>query len=828
MSRRLTGPSEQGGDSRLLTFMLLSVSILLFSQVFFSPRRPPDQAANGPAEVQADEEKRAGDGVADGDGAAAADGDPAPPGDDTLGDDTLADGAAAAIAPGPEAEPQMLPLGSVEAGGPFRMLLTLDNRGAAVRRAEFSSSVFRDIDGRVGYLGELGLAAQAGGARVSVVGPGTPAATAGVAVGDVLTAIAPSEDAEGVSINSTADLREYLATTTPGDEAVLTVLRGEERLKLSVPLTRPPLAVIRPESENVRLHNPEMANPAFDVPSLLVSIDELNGRGQSNPTVAAANNRLQNDAWEVVDATDRSATMRLRLAGLGLEFEKRFELVEVPQDQRDNKDYRAYHFALDVRVKNLLAEPQSVAYQIAGPNGLPIEGWWYTNRIGRSETGAGIWMRRVGIRDVVARYDGSSLVQLQCSEIAEGKTAPIGQGAPMAYLGVDAQYFSVILMPENQDRSRAWFDVASAVLATPKLPEKGTYPTYNNASFTATLKVVDLAAAGAAGDTLDDRFTVYAGPKRPDLLAQYQPFGDPNYSPQYTIYYGYFGWVVRPMLWLLHTFYSFTQNYGIAIILLTVCVRGCMFPLSRKQAANMAKMQELKPEMDRIAEKYKDDIEKRSKAQQEFYRKHNFNPMGGCLPMFVQLPIFIGLYRALAVDIELRQAPLFGEAVRFCGNLGAPDAFYDWSWLMPQWFNNGQGVFALGPYFNLLPLATIALFLLQQKMFMPPPANEQAELQQKMMKYMMIFFGVMFFKVPSGLCLYFIASSLWGIAERKLLPKPTPPAGEGFSKPSASPKKPAPGDAPGKPKPKPQGAGGGSGSAARKKKTGGRKKRSKR
>jgi YidC/Oxa1 family membrane protein insertase len=94
----------------------------------------------------------------------------------------------------------------------------------------------------------------------------------------------------------------------------------------------------------------------------------------------------------------------------------------------------------------------------------------------------------------------------------------------------------------------------------------------------------------------------------------------------------------------------------------------------------------------------------------------------------------------------------------------------------------------LGPYLNVLPLATIALFIWQQKMFMPPPADEQAALQQKMMQYMMIFMGVMFFKVASGLCVYFIASSLWGICERKLLPKAKPKsdsAGGGVVLPSA-------------------------------------------
>jgi len=101
---------------------------------------------------------------------------------------------------------------------------------------------------------------------------------------------------------------------------------------------------------------------------------------------------------------------------------------------------------------------------------------------------------------------------------------------------------------------------------------------------------------------------------------------------------------------------------------------------------------------------------------------------------------------------------------------------YNWSRFMPESINSGQGIFGLGPYLNILPLVTVGLFVFQQKMFMPPPADEQAAMQQKMMQYMMIFMAFLFFKVPSGLCIYFIASSLWGIGERKFLPKKDAPA----------------------------------------------------
>src|SRR5690606_13170210 len=207
-------------------------------------------------------------------------------------------------------------------------------------------------------------------------------------------------------------------------------------------------------------------------------------------------------------------------------------------------------------------------------------------------------------------------------------------------------------------------EVRPVVVGTP--PADRWPRTYTNVSFRMIRKPLSLAAAGQAGAKATDELQVFNGPKRPALLAKYEAANNPDYTLADILTYGWFGPVAKAMLAILHTFYAFVRNYGIAIIMLTVLVRGLMFPLSRKRAANMAKMQELKPEIDKITEKYKNEVEKRTKAQQELFRKHNYNPMGGCLMMFIQLPIFIGLYRSLMVDVELRDAPLFSNAIRWC------------------------------------------------------------------------------------------------------------------------------------------------------------------
>ena len=346
----------------------------------------------------------------------------------------------------------------------------------------------------------------------------------------------------------------------------------------------------------------------------------------------------------------------------------------------------------------------------------------------------------------------------------------------MSFIGVDAQYFSSFLIPQGADADKVWFS-AWQPLHYGKPPNE--LKNLTNTSFRVTSKSHELVA----GASTAQQFQVFAGPKRPDLLNKYG-LGD-------TITYGWFGPVARILLGVLHTFYAVIPNYGIAIILLTALVRCCMFPVSRRQALSAQKMQQLQPEIKKLQEKYKNNLEARGKAQQELFRKHNYNPMGGCLIALIQLPIFVGLYRALMVDVELRQAPLISESVRWASNLAAPDMLFDWSSFMPALVTRGTGFLGLGPYFNLLPVIAIILFLWQSKKTMPPAMDEQAAMQQKMMQFMMIFMGIMFFKVASGLCLYFIVSSLWGIAERQFLPKTAAPGSSNSMAPS--PPRPAPG-----------------------------------
>jgi YidC/Oxa1 family membrane protein insertase len=278
------------------------------------------------------------------------------------------------------------------------------------------------------------------------------------------------------------------------------------------------------------------------------------------------------------------------------------------------------------------------------------------------------------------------------------------------------------------------------------------------------------------------------------------------------------------MHWLLNVLHTVVRSWGLSIIVLTFLVRGALFPISRRQAYLSIKMQELAPEMRKIQEKYKNDPQARGQAQMELYRRHKVNPLGGCLPLVLQMPVFLGLYYCLQESIHFRLAPFL-----WIQNLAAPDMLWRWGENIPIPIiseisnpDNQGAIYYLGPYFNVLPVIAVVFMVMQQKMLTPPPQDEQQAFQQKIMKYMMVFFGIMFYKVAAGLCLYFIVSSLWGVTERKLLPKrPTLALAGGTTGPAGGGKGPAGGD----PRRPPGGGGSGPGPSGRGRTRGGRKEK---
>ena len=238
-------------------------------------------------------------------------------------------------------------------------------------------------------------------------------------------------------------------------------------------------------------------------------------------------------------------------------------------------------------------------------------------------------------------------------------------------------------------------------------------------------------------------YEIYAGPKEEERLLA---FGN---GAERAINYGY-SWVAplaRFFGWLLRLLYSLIPNYGVAIILITLLMRVVTIPLMSKQMQSMKKMGELAPKMKELQEKYAGDRQKLAEAQMQLYRSTGVNPLGGCLPILLQMPVFIGLYFALQSSIELRQAPF----MLWIDDLSQPEALFT--------------IPGLGIPFRLLPVVMGLSMILQQKL--TPTSATMDPAQAKMMLWMMpIMFTVLFYGFPSGLVLYWWISNILGIAHQ--------------------------------------------------------------
>ncbi|MGC3968888.1 MAG: YidC/Oxa1 family insertase periplasmic-domain containing protein [Pirellulales bacterium] len=514
----------------------------------------------------------------------------------------------------------------------------------------------------------------------------------------------------------------------------------------------------------MQLIRPEFSDPAdprkADPLSFLTTLQDAGGDALPIDRAELEGVDLYNAEWELLEADPKrpdTVAFRQAVPSRKVEIIKAYTLERRAADAKDDTA-QDYTLRLRIELKNTSDKPNLLAYRLGGPTGLPVEGAWYSRetKIGLA---SGIGMRNVIYGQFNDGYQTHGI--FSCTQIVDKTTTDLTE-LPLTYAGVDAMYFTAALRPELKEPSERKFSRVLAVQVGKTQAQKKE----TDVSFRLLRSPVEIAP----GQSMVDEFQVFLGPKVP---AYFDAFG---MGAQ--IDYGWFDWIAIPMLWLLHTFYRLVGNYGIAIIMLTVLVRMCLHPLTRKQAMSAVKMQQLQPEIKKLAEKYKGKHEELARAQQELFRKHNYNPFAGCLPIFIQIPIFVGLYNSLKVDVELRQAPLISENIRWASDLSAPDMLARWPSFFPDFLCGENGT--LGPFFNLLPCITIALFLLQNKMMMPPATDEQTALQQKIMKYMMVFMGFMFFKVPAGLCVYFIAGSIWSICERQLLPKAKPgtPASE--------------------------------------------------
>jgi YidC/Oxa1 family membrane protein insertase len=232
----------------------------------------------------------------------------------------------------------------------------------------------------------------------------------------------------------------------------------------------------------------------------------------------------------------------------------------------------------------------------------------------------------------------------------------------------------------------------------------------------------------APGSSLSVDAKLYAGPQIQEDLEAAAP------GLEYTVDYGWLTIIASPLFWILSAIERLVGNWGVAIIILTILIKLAFYPLSAASYRSMAHMRELAPRLQRMKEQYGDDRQKFQQAMIELYRKEKINPMGGCLPILVQIPVFIALYWVLLGSVELRHAPF----MLWIHDLSAPDPYY------------------------VLPILMGLTMIIQTKLNPTPPDP----LQARIMMIMPIVFSVFFFFFPAGLVLYWLVNNILSIAQQ--------------------------------------------------------------
>ncbi len=286
--------------------------------------------------------------------------------------------------------------------------------------------------------------------------------------------------------------------------------------------------------------------------------------------------------------------------------------------------------------------------------------------------------------------------------------------------------------PLDQEVGGGWVALSQHYFLTAWVPQKDQAALFSLGVSGATHRI---EARGpqvtlAPGQRYSSNATLWVGPKLPDQLEKISP------GLELALDYGMFTVLSKPIHWLLTQLYKFTHNWGWAIVLLVVLIKLALYPLSAAQYKSMAKMRKFQPRIEQLKERYGDDKQKFQMAMLELYKKEKINPAGGCLPILIQMPVFLALYYVLLEAVELRQAPWI---LGWVGDLTARDPFF------------------------ILPVLNGAIMLLTQRL---TPMVGMDPMQKKMMQLMPLVMMVMFAFFPAGLVLYWVTNGALGLLQQ--------------------------------------------------------------
>lgn len=332
----------------------------------------------------------------------------------------------------------------------------------------------------------------------------------------------------------------------------------------------------------------------------------------------------------------------------------------------------------------------------------------------------------------IGAFDGSVDFGNDYDDVAEKGTVP-GKGAA-EWIGFTDIYWLSALVPQEG------------------APTSADFRSLGNSNFRADVIYDPIAIP--AGEQVSRSTQLFAGAKESDVLDMYEETGIIHFG--LAIDWGWFRWFEKPIFWLLNWLFDLVGNFGVAIILLTVIVRLAMFPIAQRQFASMAAMKAVQPKMKALQERFKDDKQQLQQKMMELYREEKVNPLAGCLPMFLQIPVFFALYKVLMLAIEMRHQPF----ILWIKDLSAPD---------PLHILNLFGLLDFDPPgFLAIGVLAILLGVTMWLQFKLNPA-QMDPMQQQI--FMLMPWFLMFVMAPfaAGLLIYWITSNVLTIGQQKLL-----------------------------------------------------------
>ena len=357
----------------------------------------------------------------------------------------------------------------------------------------------------------------------------------------------------------------------------------------------------------------------------------------------------------------------------------------------------------------------------------------------------GFFILHEGLIGVLGEADG--LVEIDYDEAHDAEAKPQSfKGTVGGWLGMTDKYWAAVLIPDQKEA----FDARMQ-----GFPKKGAQREAYQVDYLRN--GITIPAGGSA----DVSGKLFAGAKKFDVVEDYQAkHGILKFDLM--IDWGWFFFITKPLFRLLAWLYSIVGNFGIAILIATVMVKLAFFPLANKSYVSMSKMKKLQPEMQEIRDRFKDDKARQQQALMELYKKEKINPMSGCLPILLQIPVFFALYKVLFVTIDMRHAPFFG----WIKDLSAydPTSVFNLFGLLPY---SPPEAYLLGGTVGVWPLLMGITMWIQMQLNPQQPDP----MQQRIFNWMPVFFTFLLATFPAGLVIYWFWNNILSILQQSVIMK---------------------------------------------------------